>query len=179
MLLTETWLTKKHCSPRVLSDLTLGANLSFIRRDRGSRGGGVAICFDPTRIRLSAFPVGKDIKGEIVCATGNSPLTKRKIALLSVYLPPALRVSEVEEILEGVVEVIDKLKVKFDDPILMVGGDFNKKSMLVLLTAVPELRPIKAGATRANQALDEIYCNVDKCVVEKEILKPLCKDNGT
>ena len=44
--LTETWLTAKHCSPRTMADLTIGANLSFIRRDRGSRGGGVAICYN-------------------------------------------------------------------------------------------------------------------------------------
>ena len=35
-LLTETWLANKHCPPRVMNDLTIGANLSFIRRDRGS-----------------------------------------------------------------------------------------------------------------------------------------------
>ena len=51
--------------------------------------------------------------------------------------------------------------------------------MLTLLTAVPELRPIKAGATRAGEALDEVYCNIDRCIVEKEILKPLCKEDGT
>ena len=39
-LLTETWLTQKACPKRKMDDLTIGANLSFIRRDRGSRGGG-------------------------------------------------------------------------------------------------------------------------------------------
>ena len=41
-ILTETWLSKKHCPPRVMSDLTHGANLNFIRKDRNTRGGGVA-----------------------------------------------------------------------------------------------------------------------------------------
>ena len=44
-LLTETWLTSKVCSKRAMDDLTNGANISFIRRDRGTRGGGVAICY--------------------------------------------------------------------------------------------------------------------------------------
>ena len=48
-ILTETWLTKKLCPPRVMSDLVHGANIAFIRRDRGARGGGVAICFDPKK----------------------------------------------------------------------------------------------------------------------------------
>ena len=48
-MLTETWLANKHCPPRTLADLTIGANLNFIR-DRGSRGGGVAVCYNPTKI---------------------------------------------------------------------------------------------------------------------------------
>ena len=50
-LLTETWLTQKHCSTRTMNDLMEGANISFIRRDRGTRGGGVAICYNPCRIQ--------------------------------------------------------------------------------------------------------------------------------
>ena len=36
-LLTETWLTAKVCSVKTMNDLTDGANINFIRRDRGSR----------------------------------------------------------------------------------------------------------------------------------------------
>ena len=43
-LITETWLFERHCPPRTMADLTMGADLNFIRRDRGSRGGGVAVC---------------------------------------------------------------------------------------------------------------------------------------
>ena len=180
MLLTETWLSKKHCPPRVLADLTVGANLNFIRKDRGRRGGGVAICYDPTKIRLNIFKAANhEEKGEVVTAVGNSPLTKRKIALMSIYLPPSLKVREVEEILDSIVITIDQIKTKFPDPIIILGGDFNRKSMQTVLTAVPELRAVCAGATRNGYALDEIYCNIDRCIAEKEILRPLCKENGT
>ena len=81
-MLTETWLTQKACSKRNMDDLTLGANLSFIRKDRGSRGGGVAICFDHTRIRMSSFPIPQVNKSvEVVCALGSTTLTKRRIAV--------------------------------------------------------------------------------------------------
>ena len=39
-LITETWLSPKHCPPRKMADLTVGSDLNLIRRDRGSRGGG-------------------------------------------------------------------------------------------------------------------------------------------
>ena len=48
-----------------------------------------------------------------------------------------------------------------------------------LTTAFPELLPVRAGATRAGSALDEIYCNLTRSIVQKEILKPLEKLDGT
>ena len=46
-------------------------------------------------------------KGETVYATGNSPLTPRKIVAVSVYLPPSMSNAEVETVLEDVVENVD------------------------------------------------------------------------
>ena len=89
-LLTETLLTKKHCSAREMADLTIGANITFIRRDRNTRGGGVAIAYDPTKIRMNKFSSFDNNGTEIVCAAGNCLLTKRKIIAISVYLPPSI-----------------------------------------------------------------------------------------
>ena len=84
-MLTETWLSKKHCPPRTMSDLTIGANLNFIRRDRGRRGGGVAVCYDPTKITMKKISFKQQencVNTEIVCAVGNCSLTKRKVQRL-------------------------------------------------------------------------------------------------
>ena len=151
-----------------MNDLTIGGNLNFIRKDRGRRGGGVAICYNPTKIKLATFSTGREpAGGETVCAVGNSTLTKRKIAIISVYLPPSLNQREVVTVLEGVVATAHKIKCKFDDPIIFVGGDFNRKKMDTLTDAFPELNPIEAGATRNGAALDEIYCNVDRNIVHQ------------
>ena len=91
MLLTETWLKAKHCPPRVMNDLTVGANLNFIRKDRGGRrrGGGVAICYDPTKIRLTKFEASScDVESEFICAAGTCTLTQRKIVAIAIYLHP-------------------------------------------------------------------------------------------
>ena len=62
---------------------------------------------------------------------------------------------------------------------LFVGGDFNNKSLAPLTTAFAELIPLKAGATRKGAHLDEIYSNVANRAVDKVILKPLEKEDGT
>ena len=179
-ILTETWLNKKHTPPRVLNDLMHGADLKLIRKDRGRGGGGVAVCYNPTKLRLSNFPVcGGSGDYEVVCTVGNVALTKRKIAVLAVYLPPNLKSCEVRGCLDNIVATIDKLTIKFGDPILFVGGDFNDKSMSNLTDAFPSLIPIKAGATRNGRHLDEVYCNVSRSISHKEILKPLSKEDGT
>ena len=179
-ILTETWLSKRHCPPKTLSDLTIGANLNFIRKDRGHRGGGVAVGYDPTKIKMSAFDMSKqNMIGEFVCAVGTTPLTKRKLAVLAVYLPPNMNVSQVNACLEAINETVDKLKTKYSDPIILVGGDFNRKNLQTMLSAMPELTAVAAGATRNGVALDEIYTNIGNSIMQKEILQPLCKEDGT
>ena len=177
-LLTETWLTTKVCSTRRMMDLTIGANISFIRRDRGRRGGGVAIAYNPLKIKLKKFPVGGEPGTEIVCATGNTPLSKRKIALISVYIPPSVSGPALDSYVYTLVELMDNIKIKFPDALIFLGGDFNRKEMDRFCTAFPDMRPIEAGATRRGHALDEVYTNTVEMVQEKVVIGPLTKKNG-
>ena len=162
-----------------MDNLTIGANLSFIRRDRGSRGGGVAIAFNPTRIRLSKLPFERDKKKEIVCAVGNCSLSKRKVALIAAYLPPSINAAELDGYIYSLVDMVDNIILKHPDAMIYVGGDFNKKDLSRFRTAFPSLLPIQAGATRRNEALDEIYTNMVPALTRKAILPPLCKEDGT
>ena len=179
-LLTETWLTNKVCSRRKLEDLTTGAEISFIRRDRGSRGGGVAIAYNPNKIKLTKLQVPQNsVNAEIVCAVGNSQKTKRKIAMISIYMPPSLRRDQLDGYLYTLVELLDIGKTKYEEPIIFMGGDFNGKDLGRLFTAFPELNAIGAGATRNGLALDEVYTNVTNSVVHKDVQEPLSKRDGT
>ena len=177
-ILTETWLTNKLCPPRVLNDLAHGANLSFIRRDRGSRGGGVAICYNPNKIRFTKFPASQQDKTEIVCAVGNCQLTRRKIIAISVYIPPSLTAAELRTAVESMIDCLNRALMKYEDPIVFVGGDFNNKNISQFTDTFQMLLPTRAGATRAGAALDEIYSNVAHRIVDSCIQKPLCTPEG-
>ena len=162
-----------------MDDLLNGANIAFIRKDRGRRGGGVAICYDPTKMSMKNYPVPQlDKKTEIVCALGNTSLTKRKIALVSVYMPPSITREELDSYIYTLVTLVDSIKSKHEDCIFFIGGDFNKKDLDRFCTAFPDLKPLLTGATRRGLALDEIYSNMTDHIASKEILKPLCKENG-
>ena len=161
-LLTETWLDKKHCPPRTMSDLTIGANMNFIRRDRGSRGGGVAVVFNPTKIRMNRFQFVKQQNDntELVCSLGNCALTKRKIAAMSIYLPPGLTAAELALSLQTLIDCTQQILTKHPDAIIFIGGDFNNKNMSVFCAAFPAIKPIRPGATRGNACLDDVYTNM-------------------
>ena len=178
-ILTETWLSARHCPPRVLSDLTLGANLSLIRSDRGTRGGGVAIAFDPTKIRMTKFPyVPEKSTTELVCATGTCTLTRRKIVAISVYLPPSVSAADLQSAVQSLSDCTHQALTKFNDAIVIVGGDFNKKDVSLFRSSHSEMKPILAGATRQGESLDEIYTNMSAYIANKCIQRPLSKKNG-
>ena len=180
-MITETWLNQKACPPRVMSDLTVGAELSFIRRDRGSRGGGVAISYNPTKIRLNKFNFvcAAGDKTELVCAVGNCSLTKRKIAAISIYLPPSLSKTELSKCVQTLTDCTDQLITKHPDCIIFIGGDFNKKDISTFMSTFPEIKPLLTGPTRRGAALDEIYTNVQERLECQHIQQPLSKEDGT
>ena len=80
-----------------MADLTVGSDMNLIRRDRGSRGGGICIAYNPTKIRLTKFAkYNNNNNSEIVCSIDNCSLTKRKIALIAVYLPPSMNKTAID-----------------------------------------------------------------------------------
>ena len=136
-MLTETSLTPKNSPPRVLSDLLHGGNIALIRRDRGSRGGGVAIAFNPEKGNFKKYGVNNgDKKSEIVAAVGNIKATKRKIVSIATYLPPSLSAADTSTAISTLIDLIDRAKTDYVDPILFVGGDFNGKDMSRLLSSL-------------------------------------------
>ena len=177
-MLTETWLANKHCPP--MNDLTAGASLNFIRRDRGSCGGGVAVCYNPNKIRMSRFKSQVvDNNTEIICAVGSCQLTQRKICAISIYLPPSMSAAQLAQAVQTLTDYTDEVLIKYHDVIVMIGGDFNGKDISSFLSAHSSLKATCAGATRQGVALDEIYSNVQERIVEKGIQKPLSKEDGT
>ena len=118
------------------------------------------------------------VKHEIVCATGTSSLKKRRLAIVSVYLPPSLSKQQMDSTIETLISLVSNLLTKYQDPILFIGGDFNRKDMSAFLAAYPDLLPINAGPTRRGVSLDQVYTNMHQKISQKSIMKPLCKPNG-
>ena len=136
-----------------------GVNL--LRKDRNSRGGGVAIAFDSKnasfeKMKLSAMSA---CDFEIVVAKGKLNGKHKGHIVVSCYLPPAYNKTKTSEFFEKLIDVISEAKAKNPDCWLTVGGDWNGKSLQGLLEAYPELVPLDSGPTRKNATLDIIITN--------------------
>ena len=175
-LISETWMRQDRDTDGILEEVENGAHISMIRRDRGRRGGGVAIAFDVRKMKLTKYRV--NTRGfELVCATGKINNESRKLAVIAVYLPPKQTKNKTKEFCEVISDIIGKLKIELKDPYIILAGDINKKN---IKPAFEEYTDIKQGpslATRGGTALDLVFTNLgDPTKVRSR--PPLNADSG-
>ena len=97
--LTETWFKDGKQLEAELLDLNYGEDITLLSRCRNGRGGGVAIAFNSALINMKEFKL-PDNKYEMVCAVCNTAHSNRKIAVISVYIPPRQRVATTNKLKE-------------------------------------------------------------------------------
>ena len=95
-ILTETWFWSGEKSREEMDDLEHGENIGLITRNRSGRGGGVAVAFNINALNLKEFKLPGNTY-EMVCAVGSSAASNRKIAIISIYIPPKQRVETTVE----------------------------------------------------------------------------------
>ena len=167
---------------RDVVDLEYGTNLKIIYKNRprtglGARkvGGGVSIVYDKSKCNFRERRiVGNNF--ELVVAVGKIGKIARPAAVFCVYIEPRMRVAELERLNELINHEILQLKAK-GDPLLFVGGDLNRKSILPAVEDFPDLSQINHQPTRGTACLDVIFSN-SACLTD-ELLPPLENLAGT
>lgn len=173
-LLTETWF--KECSQinMILEDFTNRTDFGFIRRDRTGlkRGGGVAICYDKNKISFvrSKLPPSKH---EVLAAVGRRTGQRRKIVCIVVYVPPWYNADQNRSLYSYINDVILAIKNKYESPYILIGGDFNKRSVSEATRDFPEIKQIVTGATRGDNVLDIMTCNFSGSLVDCGTSNPI------
>ena len=98
-LVNETWFTGSSKEKEELSEIKNAENIEFICKNRRSRGGGVAIAFKSTRMKLKRLKL-RENKFELVAATGRAVGDNRTIAVYSLYIPPKQTASATKDMFE-------------------------------------------------------------------------------
>ena len=164
-IITESWLKDGRGLKDDEQDLELGENIKLIHRNRKSRrgrtaGGGVLIAFDQTKVRLKERTIRRG-QSEVVCAVGRKTGLSRQILVMSVYLPPKLSIAKSKEALEFVNEAVGRAKEDLNDPIIIIGGDFNNFCIGEAIDDYPDLRILESPPTRLTERLDLLVTNIE------------------
>ena len=128
-------------------DLELGENISIIHKNRGSRGGGVAILFDKSKCRLGEYKITGN-PAEVVAAVGKFNGDTRKVLVMSVYLPQKIKAERLQATLEAIELTISRVKSENTDPYIFIGGDFNGLDFNPAIRAFPDMAEVDSPPTR-------------------------------
>ena len=182
-LITESWLRDGKKLSEYKDDLEMGEEIELIHRNRQDRkgkkrvGGGVVIAFNKIRMRLTERRIRRG-KTEIVAAQGKIPGLSRKIFVLCAYIPPKTRSAQAEEFMNNIHDAIEQAKQDLNDPLIIVGGDFNRFNHDRAVGDFPDLVLIPTGPTRGDEALDLVWTNFDQDRGLTEVRNPLTTEDG-
>ena len=130
----------------------------------------MAIAYDTRRAKLKKYAVQNN-KYEIICATGKINNNSRKVAIICVYLPPKQTIQVTKEVENCLADCILKLKSELNDPMIIVGGDLNKKSINDAFKESQDIKMHNPIPTRGTAALDIVFSNL--AAHEERSLPPL------
>ena len=139
--ITETWLVDKH--EQIREDICNRTSYSMIVRNReGRRGGGVCIIYNKTHVTMAQCKLPES-EFEVVAAIGRRTAQRRKVLTIAAYLPPQYNAERTREFLSYLCDCILLLKNKYNDPYIVIAGDFNKRNLSQATKDYPRIKPIK------------------------------------
>ena len=157
-MVTETWIRNTRATLENILDMESAENISLICKNRDSRGGGVCIAYDNTKVTLKRVALPKT-KLEVVGAVGKISRMSKKVAVFAVYLPPRYKATDVDDFNNYLADAIENVKRIHGDIYVVVGGDINQKNISPAFQPFPEIQQLPGLVSRRGAALDLCYCN--------------------
>ena len=130
--------------------------LTFFRKDRDSRGGGVAVAFNSKEITLKKLNLNclknkPDL--EILATRGKLRNYKKELNIFSCYVPPKFSKSDSVRFLDTLSDAIAEAKTS-SEGWFSIGADWNHRSLTPLLDMYPDIKQVLTPPTRKNNELD-------------------------
>ena len=153
-LITETWMFYPTSLDNILTDLHEKEGLAFLRKDRSTQrhGGGVAICYDVSKIEMVPIKIPQP-EFEVVAALGRRSGQRRKIAVVCFYIPPAYDADTDARFMDYLSDVLT-IKNRFVDPYIAIAGDANRRDLRAALADYRDIKLVHTSPTRRDATLD-------------------------
>ena len=181
---TETWYKGGRDLSDHLTEIEGSSGIKIIHKSRDGRtrkaGGGVTIAFDFGSCNLKPRSL-KAIKKEyeVFCVVGVIGKVARKVAIFSIYIPPAMRAADLEDLKEALPMEIGAIMKTHKDPIIMIAGDFNHRDIQWAPNEVGDFTVLATGPTRGSNTIDLVLTNCPDHHRDTRTLPPLDSQNGS
>ena len=159
-MITETWFKNDRYTNRELENISSAEKIEFICKNRSNnkRGGGVAIAYDSTKASFKKLQIQEN-KFELVGAVGKINNLGRKCIIFALYIPPNLCADKTKSLLRCLGNAIEQVKQDYIDPMIIIGGDTNKRDLQPALDDFPDIILQQTGPTRGTATLDVVATN--------------------
>ena len=176
-IITETWFSDGEALERDIENLSMGAGLAMICRNRpaNNRGfshGGVAVVYRESAIKMTNIRLHNPGEYEVLCCTGILRGSGKRLVEVACYIPPNYTVQRGRGCMEFITGVTMEMKRRYDDPMLLLAGDFNQWKVEGHLMDFPDIQEHDVGETRGSHRIDRIFSNFHG-LVEAGTVPPL------
>ena len=96
---------------------------------------------------------------EVLAAVGTVPGHAKKVLVVACYLPPGDSSSRGNGCLDFIEDLIVKLKRRYSDPYIVVGGDYNQWKVEEVIADFVDISEVPVGPTRGSRSIDRTFTN--------------------
>ena len=177
--MTETWLRDGPELEKDREDLSEGAGLGMVVRNRsrpagnGVTYGGVAVLWRENFCTFKKVDCPNPSDFEVLVCAGSIPGHSRKMVVIARYLPPNYTRTRAAGAMEYIGDIVTDMKRRFSDPFIIIAGDFNQWKIDEALLDFVDIKEVLVGNTRKDKAIDRFFTNMTRSVKESGALEPL------
>ena len=175
----ETWMQDGDNIAREVEDLSLGAGVGLLYRNReptasnGVSYGGVAVLWRECFGSFRKLDLKNPDRFEVLVTAGSVVGHSRKTIVVACYLPPNMPLDRAEKCMCYISDVIVEVKARFNNPYLFIAGDFNQWRIEDHLADFLDIGEAPVGPTSGQRSIDRIFLNCSKSIRESGTLAPL------
>ena len=138
-------------------------------------GGGVSIIYRKSTCNFKERKIAGNAF-ELVMAVGKIGKIARQIAVFCVYIEPRTKMADLAVLKELIENKILKLKANSKNPIILLGGDMNRRDLASAFENFDDIKQINHDATRRGVCLDMLFSNAD--IDDQAVWPPLESRDG-
>ena len=109
---------------------------------------------------------------EILVAIGRRMGQRLKILVVAKYLAPSYDADTTEACLNEVNDTVLTLRRRYDNPYVIVAGDFNKRDMRKATANFPNIKPAHIPPTQGRSVLDIVMVSFTDSLINSSRYRP-------